>query len=217
VLGFVTNGIRGCGINPLDGAPIAEDCLRNTTVASGRFTVTATQTITGARGEVCNGPCVQIAVPVTRDGVGLTASALVPVDFAIGVVPPGEPGAARTVALSGGTVSFELVPILGENAQMLGVFDIATPVARFSRVRLQGVAASLDLDGLRFDVTIDASDYAADVGFYEGRGNRLAGTMTLDGQRVPLGGPLDPGYQQARFDLGYDCTPNLRETVPPTP
>ncbi|MEQ8273265.1 MAG: hypothetical protein RMA76_11780 [Deltaproteobacteria bacterium] len=213
--GFVTNGITGCAIDPPDGAPLAEDCLRNVTVSTGRFTVTATQTVAGVRGEICNGPCLQIAIPVERTGLGVTASTLVPAGYSTAVLRAGETAATQSLALNGGRIGFEVTPLLGENAQMPGVFDVATPLARFTRVRLNGVGASVMLEGLRFDVTVDASDFAARVGRYEGVGNDLVGTIMIDDQPIPLAGPLDPAYQQARFDLSYDCAPNLVGTIPP--
>jgi hypothetical protein len=218
VPGATTWAILGCALSGSAMTPLQEDCLRQRTFVTGNVTVTATQSVQGLRVDPCQGPvCVPLAVPLSREGVQLQVG---PVHFAnllAYTLPAGDRSPAASLAMLDGSAWFELQPIMGENSQTPMVFDVVTPVARFHRVRVRGARVMVSLEGRRFGLTIDDSELEASVGIYQGAGNALTGWISLDGQRVelPPGTPLDPDYEQTRFDTSYDCTPGLAATIPP--
>lgn len=205
-----------CIINRNTPMPI-ENCLRERTLPSGSFTVTATRTTPGFRVQDCSaGPqlCVQLAVPGTRDAMTVGVGNMTFTNFASALLSPGQTAATRLLTFRGGRASFSAVPILGEDAMM--ALTVPTPIARFTDVRLRGIPVTLLLDGKTFRATIDDSDLDASIGVFPARtGNTISGSITLDGEVIPLAAaPLDPDYNQSRFDLSYDCTPRLARVVP---
>ena len=214
--GQITWATPPCVLEGPAAGPISVDCAGTSTFVSGTATATATQTAQGFRAQQC-GPagCLELVAPM-RGGIETDVTMSSFADFATESVRLGRAQSEASIAFDGGSGSFHLEPILGENAQAPGSHDIQTPVFRMSAVVLTDVPATLRLGASRFDVQIDGADLDVAVGYYEGRGNEISGTITIDGELVdiPLS-PLDPAYDQVVFDHSYACTPNLVATVPP--
>lgn len=217
-LGSVTTGINMCELAVSASVPVREDCLRNRTIADGAFTVTGTQTVTGLRTElvIAPGVTVQQAIPVGYESVGVTVNNMSFLDFAVYTLEPGSLSAALAMSISSGSVSYEFKPYLGEELLNAGVFSIPTPLASLSNIIKNNLIVQINIDGRQFGVTIDESEIDVSINRFQNTGNTMVGWITMDGQKIelPLGQVFDPNYNQTLFDLSYDCTPNLKETLP---
>jgi hypothetical protein len=216
--GLVEHRVNGCSFSrtpPASDQPLSIDCLRGATFAEGGATVTGRRVTSGLRVEQCMGACLQLAVPLTRTGVQLAFDAITPSAFEVREERPREAEAAPFAVLRGGTITATVNPILGQNATMTQLFDVATPVLGAS---FEATAVPMDLviGARRFSITVDAAQLEAQNGAFMGAGNFVRGQITVDGLPLTLPQiPLDPAYDQADFDLSYDCTPNLLGVVPP--
>ncbi len=220
--GFVTTGINSCTVALPMGVSLPEDCFRSRTFTNGSATMTATMTTSGLRTEQCQGPfCVQLAIPVSRDAIEMTVSEGTFNDFASFTLQPGQQAPQALLTIVEGRLGFVFAPLLGANTNQpnpfVTVHDVQTPVSRVSRIEvLERTRMSVDLEGRRFDIEATAGRLDAFIGRYEGQGNFVRGSLRIDGQDIPLPSvDLLPTYNQELFDQSYDCTPNLRETIPP--
>ena|GEM_PF-4926162 len=219
VPGLVVDGISQCIVSSNFSNPLREDCLRNSYWSGGSFTVTATRSVRGLRLEqpIAPGIAVQYALPVTSDAIDISVSEISFDQFATYQLQPGQTSSEFRIEAQVGSASFIYSPLMGENVNNSGVMNITTPLARISNLRILDAPITATIDGKTFNLTITKSNLQVEIGRYEGAGNQLAGSMTLDGQRINFMADeaLDPNYNQVRFDLSYDCTPDLRSTLSP--
>ena len=219
VPGQVVDGISQCIVRSNFSNPLREDCLRNSYWSDGSFTVTATRSVRGLRLErpIAPGVVVQYALPVTSDAIDISVSEISFDQFATYQLQPGETSSEFRIETQVGSASLVYSPLTGEDINNPGVMNIATPLARISNLRIVDTPITTTIDGKTFNLTVTNSNLQVEIGRYQGAGNQLAGSITLDGQRINFtaGEALDPNYNQGRFDLSYDCTPDLRATLPP--
>lgn len=212
--GSVTRRVDRCTIDA-GLAPVPEDCLRVRRITAGTATISGTLVTTGARAQLCTGfGCVEDARPTSPGGVVLALDATFgAAGFSAERVPAGAPSLAR-LTLLGGALAAEVVPVRGERASAPGVFEVPTPVATIDRLSLSAAPVLLEEHGRRFELVVEAAELRATRGAFAGSANVVTGYVVAGGERVELGSlPLDPGYDPARFDLGYDCTPDLAQPV----
>jgi hypothetical protein len=183
------------------------DCVSSQTVG-GSFTATGTRTIAGLYVNSASDP----TVPTTRTGMTYSLSSLALTD-----VEAQTPGGGALWFRASGTVAADLDPIGGERASQAGIYSIRTPVFRIPSITATTLTgAILSPAGARVDLAVSDVSLAAAIGVYQGSGNTLSGTLTVDGEVVTLSGvPFDPAYNQAELDARYVCTPDLAATVPP--
>ncbi len=216
--GLVVNGVDGCTITRSGAAatqPVSDDCLREQVFLSGSATVSATRTTQGLRMQQGMCPaCVPIAVPLTRQAVTVALEEVAFVGSRSFSRRADQTAVEAALTVASGRVSGTLAPVLGESSANAGVFSVATPIAD---VAIQGrdLQLLLELGGRNFRVSVPSADLTARSGVFGGDGNRIAGTLVVDGRTITLPtAPLVDGYQQSNFDLSYACTPGLREPVP---
>jgi hypothetical protein len=147
-------------------------------------------------------------VTIALDGVDLAG-------FAAYKVEAGAASPRGILRFASGSLGATVTPILGERRSSPGRFDIPTPLAMLDSVELQGADAMLEARGKKFHLRIPEARLTAMNGHWQGRGNSLAGTIRVGSRSFPLALPLDPDYDQGRFDQGYACTGDLAGLVPP--
>jgi hypothetical protein len=192
---------------------IYTDCVGSEYFLDGYATVTGTKTVTGK--VVLSADPLQ---PVDRD------SALVELtEVLIEELTPLERPAASDyephLTLHTGTYSGTYHPVTGEAADTPGAFFIVIPVGEFERIRLRDSDVTLRSGAKTFPMHIDDTDLYAFTGGYQDQANWLYGTITLAGSTYEVGASdspvlLDPDFDQAAFDLSYECIDNLLEVVP---
>lgn len=197
--------------------PYETDCLLRDKYIAGSFTVDAHRTVRGMR--ETQYLLFDSIVPVAHDSVDLELQSVLLEDFSTWEVDDGAAYVTRGITIPRGTLSAMVHPITGENAEDEGTFDVSTPVAYFTDIRLDGAQVTIEAEGKTFKAYVNESAIEAFHGSYAGMGmtNLLGGTISIDGQTVALGGGLDPAYDQATFDARYECNPDLRALIPASP
>lgn len=216
--GLIVHGVNECTITRSGATadqPVSDDCLREQVFLSGSATVTAERTTQGLRSQQGMCPaCIPIVVPLTRQAVTV---ALQDIDF-VGSRSfsrrADEAAVEAAITIVSGSVAGTLAPVLGESSTNAGVFSVGTPIADVT-LQAQDLQLLLELGGRNFRVSVPSANLTARSGRFGGDGNRIAGTLVVDGRMITLPtGPLIADYQQSTFDLSYACTPGLREPVP---
>ncbi len=127
---------------------------------------------------------------------------------------PSAPDEDATITFHKGRISAEIEPVLGESESAPGTYQVPTPVARISRVRLNDATLTIDAQGNQLDLRIDDSDLTATSGnFPGGVTNTITGYIVVDGRRVEIDDALESDYEPAAFDATYACTPDLAGPV----
>lgn len=212
--------IDNCEISRTGNAaaePYETDCLLRDKYISGTFTVDAHRTVRGLR--ETQFLIFDSIVPVAHDSVELELQDVLLEDFSTWEIDDGAPYVTRGISIPRGNLSAMVQPITGENAGDAGTFDVSTPVAYFTGVRLEGAQVTIEAEGKTFKAYVNDSNIEAFHGSYTGMGmtNLLSGTISIDGQTVQLGGGLDPAYDQDTFDARYSCNPDLARLIPASP
>ena len=135
-------------------------------------------------------------------------------------VRPGETAAYQGIEIERARIAGIVEPITGENRENRGHYDIATPVARLTAVRLlEGAHVTIFSEGKTFTAYIDSAQLEGFNGSYVGLGltNYLQGQIVVDGYPVTIDAVLDPSFEQTTFDQSYRCTENLAALIPPVP
>ena len=185
------------------------DCDGTTTWTQGVLTTHASRVVQGMRIKV-PGTFVDSIVPSSPSAVTLQLSGASLNEFQAYTVKRGASGPEATLVIHSGWLAATVEPRLGERRSDPGNFSVPTPGARITEVVLTNAEVTLAQGGARFRLTIPSASLEAVAGTSEGRGNRLSGKITLDDREVVLGSlPLDPAFQQASFDRGYECTADL--------
>lgn len=193
---------------------ILTDCVGTEYYLDGTAEVNGTKTVTGTI-ELDDDPLQ----PHDRH------SALIELDriYLDEVTPLELPAGAEEyephLTLHDGAYSGTYHPVTGEAADDPGSFFIVIPVGEFENIRLYDADVTLHSEAKTFPMHVDDSDLYGFTGGYEDQANWLYGTISIDGTLYEIGastGPiaLDPDYDQAAFDLTYECLDNLMEVVP---
>lgn len=222
--GSMSWDIQNCALERRGNAasqPASTDCLGRRAYHSGVATVTGTRLVTGLREEI-NLIIVRFdsIVPNSRESVTVTENMISFNEFNSYELDPGQTAPARGINIHSGTASAIVQPILGEQEDERGTFDVPTKVARLSNINVNNARVTIVFEGKTFNVPVDSASLSAFNGSYAttGEKNTISGSITVGGQTFTLAPqPLDPDFNQADFDARYACTDNLRATVPAAP
>lgn len=194
---------------------IFEDCVGTGYFLDGQVTVTGSKTVTGKI--VLDDDPVQpqdrhSAVVVIDEAIVDVPTTPLQIDLQTNEVEP-------HLTLHTGTLHGTYLPVTGEAADDPGAYFIVIPVGEFEGIRLVDADVTLHKGAMQFPMHVDDSELYAFTGGYLADQNWLYGTVTLDGTTWEIGGAaepiaLDPEYDQAAFDLAYECIENLLEVVP---
>lgn len=197
-----------------DMAPIFGDCVGTEYFLDGTATVTGTKTVTGML--ALDDPPLH---PQDRQSAVVEIQQAVMSEVTPYELPAGTSAYEPSLTLHDGRLAGTYHPVTGEAADKPGAYFIVIPVGEFSGVRLYDSDVTLHNGAMQFPMHVDDSDLYAFTGGYEAETNWLYGTVTIDGTVWEIGGAsqplaLDPEYDQAAFDLSYECIDNLKEVVP---
>ena len=207
--------IDDCEIQGSATSADSTDCVGGRRFQDGSYVIDAQRTVVGLRDT--DYIIFDSIIPDTPNSVVLELSDAGVENYRIFDVRPNESDAFRAFEMEQGRIAAIVEPILGENASSRGTYDIATPVARFSAVRLlEGTEVTVFNDGKTFKVYVDSAQLEGFNGSYSGFGtNELRGQVVIDGTTVTISLPLDPDFEQQSFDESYACTTDLVATIPP--
>ena len=207
--GSVTWTVTGCAIGPLPANQLlSTNCLGTTTNGSGTITATGTKTVTGQRNT--NPPII----PVTRTAATFNMTSIVFNAFELYDLPTGVTTPTSSSLLTGtGVVTVK--PIGGESTANPGVYSVSTPVAAVETLTMADGTMTIKTDGNTFNVALTNVSLDAFTGSYLTNTNRVAGSLTVDGQPVTIATTLlDPTFVQATYNSTYVCTPDLVAVIP---
>lgn len=204
--------------------PVETDCLGREKFVNGTARVSACRTVSGTREKLINIGSISIIdsiVPNSPESVQLNLQNVELNRFFVFELEPGQSIPQRSIMIRSGTLSAIVSPITGENQSEVGTFDIGTPVAHMTNIRLQNADVTITSEGKTFNLHVDDAALEAFNGSYAGAGmtNLLRGTLWIEGHEVsfPSSSFLDPEYDQADFDARYACTEDLRQTIIASP
>jgi hypothetical protein len=200
-----------------DMFPIFEDCLGTEYLLDGVATFTGTKTVTG-----------ELALddtplhPQDRRSAFIEIEQVVLSEVTPYELPPEADDFEPHLTLHDGRLAGSYFPVTGEAADAPGAYFIVIPVGEFRGVRLFDSDVTLHSGAMSFPMHVDDSDLYAFTGGFLDEVNWLYGTLTVDGTTWEIGAQsqpiaLDPEYDQAQFDLSYECIENLEEVVPVDP
>jgi hypothetical protein len=206
-MGSITWDVADCAISH-DLTALSQDCLGGTTWVEGDATyVDVGRTVRGERDSEFL--VVDSIIPRDRNSVDLNLRTVQLHEFAAYAVPAGADEPAGMLVIHDGTLSATVQPATANRADDPATFDIPTPTARLSSVRLTG-AASLYAQGKTFHFTITDANLNATNGAFLGTQNALSGTIGIDGRTLNLGQlALNPAYDASTFEDSYACIENL--------
>ncbi len=206
-MGSITWDVADCGISH-DLTALSQDCLGGTTWVEGDATyVDVGRTVRGERDSQFL--VVDSIIPRDRNSVDLDLRTVQLHEFAAYAVPAGADQPAGILVIHDGTLSATVQPATANRADDTATFDIPTPTARLSSVRLTGTA-SLYAQGKTFHFTITDANLNATNGSFLGAQNALSGSIGIDGRTLNLGQlALNPAYNASTFEDSYSCTENL--------
>ncbi len=212
--GSITWSINACAIGPLPAnTTIQTNCLGNPTKAGGTVTLTGTKTVQGLRG--MNPPII----PLARDAGTFDMTNVTFAAFELFELPNDGGMTASSKSTVTGMGSVVVRPIGGEADAGIGtpVYSLTTPVAAIDNLTMASGTMILVSNGSQFEVALTNVSLNAYNGSQFGKSNALSGSLTVDGQPVTIAPntPLDPAFNQMRFDQAYACTPGLQTVVPP--
>lgn len=212
-LGSMTWDVAECSIShPLTA--LSESCSGDTTyVAGDAFFADAGRTVRGERDKMFLDVVIDSIIPRDRNAVDIELRTVELTDFTTYAIAAGDDAPAGMLVIHRGTLSALVQPALGARADDPSTFDVPTPVARLSSVRLSG-EASLYAQGKTFHFTINGAELLGTNGPFMGQENLLSGSISIDGKPHVLGAlPLNPTYSSSAFDASYQCTENLGAPV----
>ena len=209
--------IDDCEMNGSPIVPNSVDCLGYRRYMAGRHLMDARLTVVGRR--EAEYVVFDSIVPDRPDAVTIDVLDARVSNYRIFDARPTELDAYRALEMPQGRLTGIVEPILGENDQARGTYDIATPVVKFSAVQLlEGARATVLTEGKYFSAYVDSAQLEGFNGSYVGLPgvtNTLRGQISIDGTLIDLDLPLDPDFEQTSFDESYACEAGLVATVPP--
>jgi hypothetical protein len=219
-LGMIAWSIGRCAITrALDRLtrPVSEDCIGGNTYYEGEFVADARREVQGIRSDIVIFILRFFSIaPHNRDAVDIFLDRVEFNNFKAYATKASEVSPSRALTIHSGFLSAHVHPIMGENDDDRGTYDIPTPIARMRTVRLIDAPITLYSEGMTFVAHIDSAEFYAFNGAYQGERNAITGTIVVDGKTFQiLDQDLDPDYNQQQFDASYACTDDLRALVPP--
>jgi hypothetical protein len=220
-MGLMAWDVSNCDLSRPGDQPFQTDCLGRSTYAGGGIAFSGSRVVTGIRNQVVILIIIRFdsIIPNAPDSATIHLDDVELNDFFVNQVEPGQSNPTRGLHVFSGSMSAEMHPVLGEEANTPGKFDVPTPIAHMINVTASNMSAQVMSQGKVFNVHIDSANLEAMNGSWNQLNltNRLTGTISIDGQTITLSGTegLDPAYMQADFDARYACTQNLASLVPP--
>lgn len=206
--GTLTFTVTDCAIDSGE-SKTSQDCDSVVTTTSGKFTISATRTITGT----LTGNPMSPIIPAGPDAVTITVTKATFENFLVT-----KSNSENKLTMIKGSISGKVSPRLAV-ATATGACSIATPHAAFADVSYaMGSDLQVETPGNKFAVTSDGSALAAQNGTNGDHVNELTGTVTVFGKEVPAvesgdTDGLDPDYDAAKFESSYACTMGLAMPV----
>ncbi len=201
-IGSVTYVVSNCEVSfPADAPYVSQDCSGAQTVIRGRAFVNATQVIQG----IITGDATTPVIPSGPDSATLNIQADLQDFSAESTISD------STLTIYEGSIEATMRPRLAVDDDQ-GACSIPTKNIRFENVRYGPTKAHVQTESRDFDVPIDSSELFAVNGKYSDFENELWGEITVWGGLEPIDGGedgLDPDYDRAAFNAGYECAAGL--------
>ena len=196
---------------------LPKDCVGDQFHFTGSARFTGTANVTGrTSGVLCVlGICLSdAAFPISPDHKMLLNLAADVTEYAAYKVNAGANAPAGKLTLHTGHLSPTLQAITGQRASHRDRYDVATPLAHVTSLAVSGTTATLEANGLTFNLNIPFANLQAFNGSYQGQSNWLSGQIQLGESLVNITSlALDPSFDQTHFDESYACTQDLVGTV----
>ena len=211
-LGSMSWDIADCAINHPGVDVLATDCSGGATFVEGNASfVNVGRTVRGERDALFY--LVDSVIPRDRNAVDLALRTVELNEFATYAIAGDSEEPDGVLVIHRGTLSAVVQPALGNRRDEPDTFDVPTPVARLSSVRLTATA-SLYAQGKTFHFEVNNAELLATNGPFLGAENSLSGTMVVNSKAYDLGSlALNPAYSATAFDDTYTCTENLAGPV----
>ena len=211
-LGSMSWDIADCAINHPGVDVLATDCSGGATFVEGNASfVNVGRTVRGERNALFF--LVDSVIPRDRNAVDLDLRTVELNEFATYAIAGDSDEPDGVLVIHRGTLSAVVQPALGNRRDEPDTFDVPTPVARLSSVRLTATA-SLYAQGKTFHFEVNNAELLATNGPFLGAENTLSGTMVVNSKAYDLGSlALNPAYSATAFDDAYTCTENLAGPV----
>ncbi|MDF1564087.1 MAG: hypothetical protein P1V51_13645 [Deltaproteobacteria bacterium] len=189
------------------------DCQNVETYYSGSARVWAFRTVRGEREQLAG--LIESVIMRERNAIDMEIADSELTGFSIWDELNGEPTLPVKLIIDSGNISGIVHPILGESATEAGVYDYVSPVSQYEGVTATNLAATMEVGAATFYLDIETATIDAMNGVWLGDGNRIAGTMTINGEDITIGPDrLVPSFDQAAFNASYSCDPTLRAPIP---
>jgi hypothetical protein len=210
--GSMTWDIADCSIDHDVLATYATDCLGGETLVDGSAAfVDVGRTVRGERSTEFL--VIDAVIPRERNAVDVSLREVRLTEFTTYAIAAGQDEPAGIMIIHEGMLSGLVQPALGNRADDTSTYDVPTPVARLSSVKLTATA-SLYAQGKTFHFEINDAELLATNGAFLGAENALSGSMSVNGKAYNLGNlALNPTYAPQVFDDAYTCTENLAGPV----
>lgn len=211
-MGSMSWDIADCAINHPVVDVLATDCSGGATFVEGNASfVNVGRTVRGERDALFF--LVDSVIPRDRNAVDLALRTVELNEFSSYAIAGDSDEPDGVLVIHQGTLSAVVQPALGNRSDEPDTFDVPTPVARLSSVRLTATA-SLYAQGKTFHFEVNNAELLATNGPFLGAENTLSGTMVVNSKAWDLGSlSLNPAYSATAFDDTYTCTENLAGPV----
>jgi len=220
--GSVSWQTLNCQVAPGPDLTASTSCNNVLTRLGGTATIYSSRTVSGQRETVAG--VIDSVVPQSRGAIVIDLDEARLSEFSVWDEQNGVSLLPAKLVIHSGSIAGQVRPITGENAATQGVFDVATPVAQFEQIgpyidpstQLRTtLIASLIVGAATFRIEITDFSLQAMNGMWSGDGNRLEGTMEINGESVTIPVvPLNPDFDQTAFNASYVCDPTLRAPIP---
>lgn len=207
-MGSLTWAVDGCNLGPgATPAVYATDCSGGVTHWAGSANIDSTRTVRGMREDVevfLLGRVADSIAPQSPESVDLWLTDVALSEFASWALAAGQQEPLGVLTIHDGTLNGFLKPVTGwdEGQQR---FTIPTPVATLQGIRLTNAHATLQAQGMTFEIDIADTDLFAVNGRAGLSENIIAGTVTIDGDVVEIGGSLNPEYDANELAASWAC------------
>ncbi|HEY8211639.1 MAG TPA: hypothetical protein VIG99_29355, partial [Myxococcaceae bacterium] len=198
--GTLTFTVTNCTIDLGTAASaVSQDCSGNATTGTGKFTISATRTVSG----ILTGNPASPIVPASADAVTVAISNATFENFEVT-----SSASDSRLNMKSGSISGTLRPRLAVSAST-GACAIATPNVTFTGVTYTDAVVHVTTPDNSFDADVRTSNLSAQNGKNGTSENSVGGTMTVFGSQQTVANSLDPDYAASAFTANYACTPDL--------
>lgn len=194
----VTDCVIDLGASPVE---VSADCSGNSTTATGKVTISATQEIGG----VLTGDAENPVVPGGPDAVTITITSATFENFEVK-----SSSSDSFLTMIEGSIGATVKPRLAVSAST-GACAVATPNVSFTSVAYGESTLHVTSPDNSFDVGVAGSNLTAQNGKGgDGTENELSGDITVFNSAQTLAAqPLDPEFNADEFATGYACTDDI--------